>query len=91
MYGEDWLSFCTRYFDDESVSRNAEINPTMRPYSLGEAKVRSNYQLANIFRIVDLTISACGDSNKRKWESKPETFGDLVSTWWPSETWEEMI
>ena len=91
LYGEDWLSFCTRYFDDESVSRNAEINPTMRPYSLGEAKVRSNYQLANIFRIVDLTISACGDSNKRKWESKPETFGDLVSTWWPSETWEEMI
>jgi len=91
LYGEDWHSFCTRYSDSRSVSRNAEINPTMRPYSLGEAKVRSNYQLVNIFRIVDLTISACGDSNKRRWVSKPETFGDLLSQWWPSQAWDVML
>ncbi len=91
LYGEDWLSFCRRYENERTVSRNAEINPTMRPYTLGEAKVRSNYQLANIFRIVDLTISACGDSVKRKWEIKPETFNDLAVNWWPSGTWEELV
>ena len=91
LYGEDWLTFCTKYEGESLVVRNAEINPTMRPFSLGEAKVRSNYQLANVFRIVDLSISACGDSNKRSWNTKPETFGDLKLRWWPSETWEELI
>ena len=42
IYGEDWLTFCTRYEEESEVVRNAEINPTMRPFSLGEAKVRSN-------------------------------------------------
>lgn len=91
LYGEDWLTFCTRYEHDAEVVRNAEINPTMRPFSLGEAKVRSNYQLANVFRIVDLKITACGDSAKRRWETKPETFGDLMGQWWPSETWERLL
>ena len=91
IYGEDWLTFCTRYEEESEVVRNAEINPTMRPFSLGEAKVRSNYQLANVFRIVDLKITACGDSAKRRWETKPQTFGDLMETWWPSETWERLL
>ena len=91
FYGEDWYTFCQRYAEDSSVSRNAEINPTMRPYSLGEAKVRSNYQLANIFRIVDLTITACGDSSKRQWLTKPQSFGDLASGWWSSETWSRCV
>ena len=91
LYGENWVEFCTRYGDLEKVERNEEINPTMRPYSLGEAKVRNDYSLINCFRIVDLSISACGDSNKRKWVEKPKTFGDLLSGWWPSETWEELI
>ena len=91
LYGEDWLSFCTRYSENTEVVRNAELNPTMRPFSLGEAKVRSNYELANVFRIVDLKITACGDSAKRKWDHKPSTFGDLFTRWWPSETWERML
>ena len=91
LYGEDWLTFCTRYEDQSEVVRNETINPTMRPFSLGEAKVRSNYQLANVFRIVDLKITACGDSAKRRWETKPQTFGDLMETWWPSETWERLL
>lgn len=90
IYGEDWVSFCKRHENEVRVSRSEEINPTMRPYSLGEAKVRSDYSLVNKFRVVKLSISACGDSNKRKWETKPETFGDLVSRWWPSETWERI-
>ncbi len=90
-YGTNWLEFCARYMDEEKVERTEEINPTMRPYSLGEAKVRNDYTLTNKFRIVDLSISACGDSNKRRWNEKPITFGDLLETWWPSETWESMI
>ena len=91
LYGEDWFSFCVRYQDDSVVSRNAELNPAMRPYSLAEARIRNDFQLANLFRIVDLSISACGDSNKRKWNTKPGTFGDLVSTWYASEPHEVLI
>lgn len=91
LYGEDWFSFCGRYAADERVERNAELNPTMRPYTLGEAKVRNNFQLTNLFRIVDLSISACGDSNKRAWNEKPRTFGDLLAGWFPSNPHEVMI
>ena len=91
FYAEDWFSFCQRYFDETEVVRNAEINPTMRPYSLGEAKMRSDYTLTNQFRIVELSISAHGDSNKRKWLETPETFGDLTERWWPSLAWEVAI
>jgi hypothetical protein len=91
LYGEDWFSFCKRYADENEVQRNAELNPTMRPYSLGEARIRSDFQLTNLFRIVDLSIRACGDSNKRRWNRKPETFGDLLNEWFPSEPHEMMI
>lgn len=91
LYGENWFSFCDRYRNETIVSRTEEINPTMRPYSLGEAKVRSDYSLINLFRIVDVSITPCGDSNKRKWSEKPQTFGDLIDRWWDSETWEVMI
>lgn len=91
FYAEDWFSFCKRYEDESEVVRNAEINPTMRPYSLGEAKMRSNYALTNVFRIVELSITAHGDSNKRRWEETPKTFGDLTERWWPSSAWERSI
>ena len=91
IYGSDWLEFCERFSEESKVERTEELNPTMRPYSLGEAKVRNDYTLVNQFRIVDLSISACGDSNKRRWVQKPETFGDLLLEWWPSETWGTMI
>jgi len=91
LYGEDWLSFCIRYADEEEVSRNAELNPTMRPYSLAEANIRNDFQLTNVFRIVELTIRAFGDSNKRKWRTRPTTFGDLVGGWFSSEPHEVLI
>lgn len=91
LYGEDWITFCQRHADLDKVSRTEEVNPTMRPYSLGEAKVRSDYSLINIFRVVDLSIRPCGDSNKRRWLRKPQTFGDLLNGWWDSETWEALI
>lgn len=84
LYGEDWFSFCSRYQEETRVERTAELNPTMRPYSLAEAKIRNDYQLTNVFRIVDLSITACGDSNKRAWTEKPRTFGDLCRAWFPS-------
>jgi len=91
LYGENWVAFCERYADNSTVHRTEELNPTMRPYSLGEAKVRNDYSLINKFRVVDLSISACGDSSKRRWVEKPQTFGDLMLKWWPSETWEELL
>ena len=91
LYGEDWYTFCERYADSARVSRNAELNPSMRPYTLAEAKIRNDYQLTNLFRIVDLTITACGDSNKRSWDRKPETFGELAQGWFPSRPHEVMI
>jgi hypothetical protein len=90
-YGEDWLSFCSRYALESIVSRTAELNPTMRPYTLAEAKIRNDYTLTNQFRIVDLSITACGDSNKRFWDQKPETFGDLLNGWFPSNPHEVLI
>lgn len=90
-YGEDWVSFCERFANESKVSRTEELNPTMRPYSLGEAKVRSDYTLVNQFRIVNVSITPNGDSNKRRWLRKPQTFGELASRWWPSRTWESMI
>ena len=90
-YGLDWKSFCERFSEESKVSRTEEINPTMRPYSLGEAKVRSDYDLTNKFRIVNVSITPNGDSNKRRWNNTPKTFGELGSRWWPSETWEVMI
>lgn len=91
LYGEDWFSFCSKYEDLIQVQRTAELNPAMRPYSLGEARIRSNFQLTNVFRVVDLSIRACGDSNKRRWQRKPETFGNLLEEWFPSEPHEMII
>ena len=90
-YGQNWLEFCLRYADQESISRDPDDNPVSRPYSIGEAKMKKDYSLINQFRVVVLTITACGDSNKRRWECKPITFGDLADNWWNSHTWESMI
>ena len=91
QYGLNWYEFCSNYPNESKLERNAENNPTQRPYSIGEAKMKKDYRLVNQFRIVDVSISASGDSNKRKWDVKPQTFGDLLSQWWPSKTWDDMI
>jgi len=91
LYGEEHLEFCSRFADQERVERSEGNNPFHRPYSLGEAKMQKDFSLTNQFRIVPLAITACGDSNKRRWITKPQTFGDLKERWWPSETWESML
>ncbi len=91
QYGANWFEFCSNYPNNSILSRNAENNPVSRPYSIGEAKMKKDYTLVNKFRVVDVSISACGDSNKRNWLEKPKTFGDLLSKWWKSSAWEEMI
>ena len=91
LYGENHLEFCSRYSDHDRVVRDEDHNPFQRPYSLGEAKMKKDFSLTNQFRIVPLAITACGDSNKRQWDRKPETFGDLADRWWPSNAWESMI
>ena len=90
-YGDNWLEFCLKYGDKEIVIRDEDNNPTKRPYSIGEAKMQKDYTLVNQFRIVNLSISACGDSNKRKWIERPKTFGDLANKWWGNYAWESLI
>jgi hypothetical protein len=65
----------------------------MRPYSLGEARIRKDYTLVNQFRVVKTGIKAHGDSNKRNWQGleKPTTFGDLANQWWESNAWEVLV
>jgi hypothetical protein len=91
LYGEEHLEFCSRFSEAERVERNEDSDPFSRPYSLGEAKMKKDFSLTNQFRVVPLAITACGDSNKRRWEEKPQTFGDLKERWWPSFSWESMI
>jgi hypothetical protein len=89
----DWFSFCEEYGGETEVKRDADHQPHSRPYSLGEAAVRKDFSLTNDFRIVDQTVRAMGDSNKRSWYGcdKPATFGDLLASWWPSETHDEVL
>ena len=90
-YGGDWLEFTLRHKELEKVERTIEDNPSSRPFSLGEARVRKDFSLINKFRVVNVGISACGDSNKRRWTEKPKTFGDLNESWWTSHTWERSL
>lgn len=89
----NWFSFCEEYGTQTEVVRNKDHQPHSRPYSIGEAAVRKDFSLTNDFRIVDQTVRAMGDSNKRSWLgcTKPTTFGDLLTTWWVSETHDEVV
>ena len=67
---KSWLDFCTLNADDSSFTRDEHNHPHSRPFTLGEARIRGDYSLVNVFRPVKASISSCGDSNKRRWEHK---------------------
>lgn len=76
----DLFRFCEENGGSDSLSRTVR-----RPYSAGEARVRGDMSLMNVFRPCDFTIRPAGDSTKRVWMGdKPEYFGDLLSQWWES-------
>ena len=81
-YREEGLfGFCTDNQGDEWKS--AEVR---RPYSAGEARMRGDMQLMNVFAPHTYTIRPAGDTTKRLWtlNNSPRYFGDLLSQWWTS-------
>jgi hypothetical protein len=71
----NWLDWCRSHANDESVEKDY-----YGPYSMGEARVRSNYDLVGQFRKQTATMRPSMDAMKRPiWpDGKPTTFGDLV-------------
>ena len=77
---KDLFRFC-----NENQSSTEISTTTRRPYSAGEARVRGDMELMNVFRDVEHTIRPAGDSTKRLWTGNtPVYFGDLLSQWWES-------
>ena len=69
----------------ENKERNFISTTVSKPYSAKEARIKNDYSLINVFEDRKYSMSALGDSTKRKWTSeKAQTFGDLLSRWWTS-------
>ena len=80
LRGSNLFDFCEERAGDTHASTTIR-----RPYSAGEARIRGDMTLMNVFRPCDFTIQPAGDSTKRLWGiEKPEYFGDLLSQWWTS-------
>lgn len=76
----NWIDFCAAYPDLDRIERTFSA-----PYSMGEARVRMNYGLVGAFREQTSTLTPTMDAAKRpRWDSKPETFGDLLDGWFHS-------
>jgi hypothetical protein len=77
-YPNGLFSFC------ETHANEIEMSTTIRrPYSAGEARMRNNMELMNIFAPHSFTIKPAGDSTKRLWGvDKPAIFGDLLTDWY---------
>ena len=72
-------------FCEENKERNFISTTVSKPYSAKEARIKNDYSLINVFEDRKYSMSALGDSTKRKWTSeKAQTFGDLLSRWWTS-------
>ena len=81
----NWFDFCKENPTEKQIVRDHENHPNSRPYSIKEAKVKGDYSLINVFRVVRASIKALGDSNKRVWDGDlPETFDDLQTDWFES-------
>ena len=75
---EGLFSFCANHRNKEELSTTIR-----RPYSAGEARMRNNMELMNIFAPHKFTIRPSGDTTKRIWGvDKPAKFGDLLDRWW---------
>lgn len=72
-------------FCDENSSRSELTAYINKPWSAKQARIKKDYSLINVFEENKFTITALGDSNKRRWGLHyPELFGDLTEEWWPS-------
>jgi hypothetical protein len=89
---DNWFDFCEQYGDEREVIRDENFKPHQRPYSVGEAQIRGDFDLINQFRIVRQSVKALGDSNKRLWNKrKPKTFSDLAGSRYKSKTHPNMV
>jgi len=71
-------------FCEENKEKIAISTIVSKPYSAKEARIKNDYSLINVFEDRKYSMSALGDSTKRKWVDKAQTFGDLLSKWWTS-------
>ena len=55
-----------------------------RPLSAKQARMKSDFDLINIFTPQIETMTAFVVSDKRRWTKRPKTFGELSSKWWKS-------
>lgn len=70
-------------FIEENSEKNRIERSVYKPYSIKEAKVKSDFALVNIFALRKYSISVIGDSTKRiPSEIQPKKFGDLLDTWY---------
>lgn len=74
------FKFCEDHADARTLKTTVR-----KPYSAREARQRSNLDLINVFDDRTYSLSAMGDSNKRRWPGLiPSTFGDLTNEWFAS-------
>jgi hypothetical protein len=78
----DLFTFCKENEDYFKISRTVR-----KPFSAKEARARGDMSKMNVFRNVKISMSVQGDSEKRVWENRPQTFKDIQSTWWPSRSY----
>jgi len=79
-------------FCEDNIGRETQSLTVRRPYSAGEARMRGNMELMNIFAPFNYSIKPCGDTTKRLWtfDTAPQYFGDLLSRWWTSHPHEQV-
>lgn len=80
------FQFCQDHADESFV----EMEVT-RPLSAKQARMKSDFDLINIFTPNIETITAFVISDKRRFERRPRTFQDLLDDWWPSLPQERLI
>ena len=61
-----------------------------RPLSAKQARMKSDFDLINIFTPQIETIGAFVFSDKRIYPQRPRLFGDLLNQWWPSKPKERL-
>tara|TARA_R110002012_G_scaffold298759_2_gene497392 strand:- start:1045 stop:3036 length:1992 start_codon:yes stop_codon:yes gene_type:complete len=72
-----------RFCEDYSSEPFVQIEVT-RPLSAKQARMKSDFDLINIFTPQDETMTAFVMSDKRRFLERPRIFQDLLDKWWPS-------
>lgn len=74
-------------FCDEHNRTDIVTKRVSRPYTAKQARQKGDYGLINVFEDHNFTMTPLGDSTKRLWPNAiPRLFGDLLTTWFPSQT-----